>query len=70
MYKASYHAAVNHLIEYGGYHRTVSGRLKIADALRDLRRVDRQWAQRERRHMLWICGSFPVKNTHPLHGSD
>ena len=62
-YPASYHRAVNHLIAHGGHGgNTANGRAKIALALRDLRRIfGRERAQRERRHMLFISGQFPVK---------
>ncbi len=62
-YFPSYHAAVNHLIAHGGHGgNTTHGRNLIARALRDLRvGFGRERAQRERRHMLFISGQFPVK---------
>lgn len=62
-YFPSYHAAVNHLIAYGGHGgNTTHGRNLIARALRDLRaNFGRARAVSERRHMLFISGQFPVK---------
>jgi hypothetical protein len=62
-YGPSYHAAVNHLVQFGGHGGdTARGRRLIARALRDLRRTrGRESAQHERRHMLFISGMFPVK---------
>jgi hypothetical protein len=63
-YPKSYHAAVNHLVAHGGHGGDCKrGRLLVAQALRDLRKIDRAWAQWERRHMLFISGQFPVKCT-------
>ena len=61
-YSKQYHCAINHLIEYGIHGgNTNEGRNKIAIALRQLRIIDRNKAQRERHHMIFICGSMPVK---------
>lgn len=61
-YTRTYHAAINHLIAFGGHGGdTAAGRNLIARALRELRAVDRDRAQRERMHMLFISGQFPVK---------
>ncbi len=64
-YSKSYHAAVNHLVAFGAHGGDIkSGRLKIAQALRDLRVCyGRERAQFERRHMLFISGMFPVKHS-------
>jgi hypothetical protein len=61
-YPAEYHAAVNHLVAFGGHGgNTRLGRRLVARALRALRAIDRVRAQAERRHMLYISGQFPVK---------
>lgn len=56
-------AACAHLVAFGGWDYTEAGRAKVAAALRAMRRVSREWAQTERRHMLFISGQFPVKVT-------
>jgi hypothetical protein len=64
MYPQSYHAACNHLVSFGGHRFAQAGRLKVARALRDLRRImPREQVQRERYHMLFISGQFPVKGS-------
>ena len=62
-YPQSYHAAIGHLIAYGGHGGDRNhGRRLIARALRGLRRqYGPARAQAERRHMLFISGQFPVK---------
>ena len=61
-YPKVYHAACNHLVHYGGRNRTAEGRKLVAQALRALRAAfGRAVAQRERRHLLFISGHFPVK---------
>ena len=61
-YPASYHHAVNHLVSFGGHGGDRRyGRKLIALALRAMRKQNRQWAQHERQHMLYISGQFPVK---------
>jgi len=63
-YPNVYHKAVNHLVAFGGHGgNTVEGRLFVAQALRALRAIDRGLARRERLHMLYISGQFPVKST-------
>ena len=62
-YTRTYHNAINHLIAHGGHGGDrAKGRLLIANALRQLRAYDRDRAQRERLHMLFISGQFPVKD--------
>ncbi len=63
-YRPSYHTAINYLINNGTHAATCrSGRNLIAVALWELRQTrGRQSAQRERRHMLQLCGRFPVKD--------
>lgn len=61
-YPRCYHDAINHLISFGGHGgNRKKGRKAIALALRWLRSKDRGWAKRERLHMLFISGQFPVK---------
>lgn len=63
-YAMSYHEAIGHLIGYGRYEYSQTGRDRVALALRDLRKqYGRRRAQRERRHMRQICGDFPVSLT-------
>jgi hypothetical protein len=63
-YPKSYHAACNHLVAFGGHGgNPAHGRRLIARALVDLRRTfGRERARRERMHMLFISGQFPVKS--------
>ena len=62
-YTPAYHAACNHLVAFGGHGGDrAKGRALIARALRDLRKqYGRERAARERRHLLFISGQFPVK---------
>lgn len=62
-YPAAYHAACAHLVAFGGHGgNTAQGRLLVARALRALRsQYGRARAQRERGHLLFISGQFPVK---------
>lgn len=61
-YTHTYHDAINHLITYGAYNgNRANGRRLIAKALREIRAVNRPRARRERDHMLFISGQFPVK---------
>lgn len=61
-YPAVYHKACNHLVAFGGHGGdTMAGRALVAAALRALRAADKAWAARERRHLLFIAGHFPVK---------
>ena len=62
-YPAIYHRAVAHLVAFGGHGGdTAKGRKLCADALRVMRnRHGTETAMRERRHMLYISGQFPVK---------
>ena len=62
-YPVSYHAAIGHLIAFGGHGRdTKQGRKLIARALIDLRKAfGHELAAFERRSMLYISGQFPVK---------
>jgi hypothetical protein len=61
-YPKVYHLACNHLVAFGGHGgNTRQGRIYIACALRAIRAQSREWAQQERRHMLFIAGHFPVK---------
>jgi len=62
-YPAAYHAACRHLIAFGGHGGdTTRGRKLCADALRALRRdYGSARARRERHHLLFISGQFPVK---------
>jgi len=64
MYPRVYHDAINHLIAFGGHGGDrLAGRKLIARALRYMRNhYGRERAQRERYHMLFISGQFPVKN--------
>jgi hypothetical protein len=63
-YPKSYHAACNHLVAFGGHGgNRLAGRRLIARALWDLRHAfGRARARRERMHMLFISGQFPVKH--------
>jgi len=63
VYSSGYHAAVNHLVAFGGHGGDRKrGRHLIAVALWGLRRqFGRERARRERLHMLYISGQFPVK---------
>lgn len=65
-YTRTYHDAINHLVAFGAYGGNRKNRKKgrdlIARALRQLRTYDRDRAQRERMHMLFISGQFPVKD--------
>jgi len=63
MYSRKYHAAINHLIAFGGHGGdTQKGRNLIARVLCELRSIyGRKRAIRERDHMLFISGQFPVK---------
>lgn len=62
-YPKEYHAACNHLVAFGAHGGdTVIGRKRCADALRAMRRkFGSGAARRERAHMLFISGQFPVK---------
>lgn len=62
-YPQAYHRAVNHLVAFGGHGGdTAKGRALVASALRAMRqRHGGEAARRERRHMLFISGQFPVK---------
>ena len=62
-YPQVYHNAVRHLVVFGGHSGDRKlGRLLIAQALRTIRaRHGGPAARRERRHMLFIAGHFPVK---------
>ena len=62
-YPKSYHVACNHLVVSGGHGgNTKNGRKKIALALWELKkRFGTKIANRERMHMLFISGQFPVK---------
>lgn len=64
IYPPVYHAAINHLVAFGGHSGdTAQGRKLCAGALRALRAMHgRDFAQRERRHMQFISGQFPVKD--------
>ena len=63
-YPAIYHRAVNHLVAFGGHGGdTKIGRALCAAALRTIRaRHGSEVARRERLHMLYISGQFPVKD--------
>ena len=62
-YPKSYHAAIRHLIDFGWYKGdTQRGRNLIARALREIKRLyGLEGAMFERKHMLFICGTFPEK---------
>jgi hypothetical protein len=62
-YPPAYHAACAHLVAFGGHGGDrLKGRRTIAAALRALRhKYGREFAARERRHLLFISGQFPVK---------
>ncbi len=61
-YPKAYHVACTHLVSFGAHGGdTTRGRRLVAVALRALRDRDRITARRERRHMLFISGMFPVK---------
>jgi hypothetical protein len=59
----AYQKACNHLVAFGSYGGDrAQGRKLIADALRVIRaKYGREAARRERYHMLFISGQFPVK---------
>jgi hypothetical protein len=63
-YRPSYFRAVRYLIDVGvvrdvSAETVAAGRALIALALRELRASSRARAQRERRHLRFICGCFP-----------
>jgi hypothetical protein len=61
-YPAVYHAACAHLVAFGGHGGDTSrGRALCAAALRALRAIDRDMAQRERRTLYYISGQLPIK---------
>ena len=60
-YPDSYHAACSHLVAFGGHLYSARGRALCAKALRDLRAIDRDLAQRERITLQYISGHLPVK---------
>lgn len=61
-YPSSYHAAIAHLVAFGGHNYSATGRQLCARALRDLRRVfGSARARQEYRHMIFISGEMPVK---------
>jgi hypothetical protein len=64
-YPQVYHLACNHLVAFGGHGGdTRLGRKLCADALRAIRaKFGRERAQRERFHLLFISGQFPVKGS-------
>ena len=63
-YPEVYHKAINHLVAFGGYGgNRKRGRWLIAQALRAIRAgAGREAAKRERLHMLYISGQFPIKS--------
>lgn len=61
-YPKAYHLAVSHLVAHGGHTYAQRGRKLVASALRALRRdFGSERARKERLHMLFISGHFPVK---------
>ncbi len=64
-YLNSYHIACNYLVHQGAHGRNrQAGRNMIAHALRELRRQHgHKQAHHERRHMLFISGMFPEKES-------
>ncbi len=62
-YPLVYHKAITHLVAHGGHGGdTAKGRLLCAQALRAIRnKYGRERAKRERYHMLFISGMFPIK---------
>ena len=71
MYPAIYHKACTHLVHHGSWGGdTEMGRRVCAKALRAIRsQYGRKRAMRERDHLRFISGQFPVKRSHPLHPS-
>ena len=63
-YPQVYLSAITHLITHGGHGGdTKKGRLLCAQALRAIRsQYGRERAARERYHMLFISGQFPIKH--------
>lgn len=62
-YPRSYQLAVAHLVAHGGHAYAQQGRKLVANALRALRRdFGGERARKERLHMLFISGHFPVKD--------
>ena len=62
MYARSYHGAHAHLVHFGAWNRTETGRKLVADAIRTLRHDHTpERVKWEVAHMRQICGSFPVK---------
>ena len=62
-YPKSYHIACRYLVSFGAHGATSNaGRKYVANALRDLRRdFGSEFARKERNHLLFISGEFPVK---------
>ena len=65
-YPAYYHAAINHLVAFGGHgggdYKRAMARRNIAKSLMWARRTfGKDRAQWERGHMLFISGQFPLK---------